>query len=373
MSEKHNPGERSGPPATEQRLRLLEVGEQLAKLGSWEWLPGEDALSWSDNHYRILGLEPGVLTPTPEFMLEHVHPLDRDRMARYLDMSRTVRDLPPIEYRILLEGHGIRYLRTTITQIEINDRGATRIVGVVQDITDERMAAQEIAAHVAVSSTLSEWEDFDSSADRLLRTLGEACEFALGVLWTPQDDALVPRARWTKPGLAVADFEDATFAASLSRGEGLPGRAWESMHPETVVDVTEDPWYLPREAARAAGLHSALAFPAVKATEVLAVLEFYSQHEDLSDRLGKTMSAIGYELGEFLSRRRGELQPPVLTPRQIEVLQLATEGQTVAQIAEALQIGPGTAKTHLENIYRKLGVSDRSAAVAYALRLGLIE
>jgi two-component system, NarL family, nitrate/nitrite response regulator NarL len=93
----------------------------------------------------------------------------------------------------------------------------------------------------------------------------------------------------------------------------------------------------------------------------------------VTDGLVQTMTAIGHELGEFWSRRRGQLAPPLLTPREIQVLELAALGQTVPQMAESLSISAATAKTHLENIYRKLQASDRSAAVARALRLGLID
>jgi DNA-binding CsgD family transcriptional regulator len=67
--------------------------------------------------------------------------------------------------------------------------------------------------------------------------------------------------------------------------------------------------------------------------------------------------------------------PPVasLTPREREVLQLATEGLTGPRIAKQLVVSPTTVKTHFTNLYEKLGVSDRAAAVAKGIRLGLID
>jgi two-component system nitrate/nitrite response regulator NarL len=54
------------------------------------------------------------------------------------------------------------------------------------------------------------------------------------------------------------------------------------------------------------------------------------------------------------------------------VLNLAAAGNTGPQIADALRLSPATVKTHFENIYEKLGVGDRAAAVAHALRIGLL-
>jgi DNA-binding NarL/FixJ family response regulator len=61
-----------------------------------------------------------------------------------------------------------------------------------------------------------------------------------------------------------------------------------------------------------------------------------------------------------------------VTPREIEVLELAAEGHGARQIAAELVISPATVRTHFEHIYTKLGVRDRAAAVAKAMRLGLI-
>jgi DNA-binding CsgD family transcriptional regulator len=65
--------------------------------------------------------------------------------------------------------------------------------------------------------------------------------------------------------------------------------------------------------------------------------------------------------------------PPSLTPRETEVLQLASHGLSSAEIAEQLAVSRTTIKTHFEHIYAKLASSDRAAAVAAAMRHGLIE
>jgi DNA-binding CsgD family transcriptional regulator len=56
----------------------------------------------------------------------------------------------------------------------------------------------------------------------------------------------------------------------------------------------------------------------------------------------------------------------VLTTRETEILELVAAGLTNAAIAERLWISPGTVKKHLDNIYAKLGVANRTAAVAWS-------
>jgi DNA-binding NarL/FixJ family response regulator len=62
----------------------------------------------------------------------------------------------------------------------------------------------------------------------------------------------------------------------------------------------------------------------------------------------------------------------VLTPREIEVLELLKLGLTNMQIGQELFISALTVKRHVENIIIKLGVSDRTQAVVRALEMGLL-
>ena len=80
--------------------------------------------------------------------------------------------------------------------------------------------------------------------------------------------------------------------------------------------------------------------------------------------------ALAEELSSAGSRDR---KAETLTARELEVLQLLAFGHTNKDIAEQLFISPDTVKTHLEHIFEKLGISDRTAAVAEALRRHLIE
>jgi two-component system, NarL family, response regulator DegU len=80
--------------------------------------------------------------------------------------------------------------------------------------------------------------------------------------------------------------------------------------------------------------------------------------------------ALAEELSQTKERNR---KAETLTAREVEVLQLLAFGHTNKDIAERLFISPDTVKTHLEHIFEKLGASDRTAAVAEALRRHLIE
>ncbi len=62
-----------------------------------------------------------------------------------------------------------------------------------------------------------------------------------------------------------------------------------------------------------------------------------------------------------------------LTAREMDVLQLIAEGRSAPAVGRALHLSTGTVKSHLTSVYEKLGVNDRAAAVAEAMRRGVLE
>jgi DNA-binding NarL/FixJ family response regulator len=79
-------------------------------------------------------------------------------------------------------------------------------------------------------------------------------------------------------------------------------------------------------------------------------------------------------LGRFAKRaREGSEVAAELTPRELQVLELLSEGLTMRQIATRLSISPRTVETHVGKLYRKLGVRTRVQAVSRAATLGLVE
>jgi two-component system nitrate/nitrite response regulator NarL len=72
-------------------------------------------------------------------------------------------------------------------------------------------------------------------------------------------------------------------------------------------------------------------------------------------------------------QRRNDSGTPTLSAREREVLVLIASGHTIPAMAKQLFLAPSTVKTHVQRLYEKLGVGDRGAAVAEAMRRGLLE
>ncbi len=72
-------------------------------------------------------------------------------------------------------------------------------------------------------------------------------------------------------------------------------------------------------------------------------------------------------------RARAHSDAPILSERERQILRLIADGKSVPDMAGELFLAPTTVKTHIRRMYEKLGVSDRGAAVAYAMRNHLLE
>jgi two-component system nitrate/nitrite response regulator NarL len=79
-------------------------------------------------------------------------------------------------------------------------------------------------------------------------------------------------------------------------------------------------------------------------------------------------AAVAHEI-----RRRSGDQDRLLSPREDEILRHTADGRSAPEIARQLHLGTTTVKTHLQRVYEKLGVSDRAAAVAEAMRRGILD
>ena len=90
---------------------------------------------------------------------------------------------------------------------------------------------------------------------------------------------------------------------------------------------------------------------------------------------GRTVIDSELQAGVFdqIRLRGADEDRPILTAREKEVLTLMAEGLSGPQIADRLIVALPTVKTHQARLYEKLGVSERAAAVAEAMRRGLLE
>jgi two-component system nitrate/nitrite response regulator NarL len=168
------------------------------------------------------------------------------------------------------------------------------------------------------------------------------------------------RIRALKPEVAVLDIRmpglDGTQVLAAMRQEGLDTEVLflsAFMEPELAYKTVASgaKGYLSKEASRA---------------EVCEAI--------VSIARGGTAFAAEAQAGlaAQIQERERSGGPPKLTEREQEVLALVSEGYSAPDIGKRIHLSTTTVKSHLHSLYEKLGVSDRAAAVAEAMRRGMI-
>src|SRR5262245_12181009 len=147
-----------------------------------------------------------------------------------------------------LDNHETVRLRKDGTRIDVSlsispmPDAAGRVTAssvIARDITARKRGERRLAAEHAVTRALAESASLEEAALKVLQTIGETLGCDLGVFWEVGVALEVLRcvALWHPPGLEVTEFEQHSRRIAFARGEGLPGRAWDSGQPAWAAEA----------------------------------------------------------------------------------------------------------------------------------------
>jgi PAS domain S-box-containing protein len=132
----------------EERVRAVEQvaeavagfneAQRVAHVGSWDWNIETNRVTWSDELFRIYGLEPQSQEVTYESYLERVHPDDRALARETVD--RALREGEPFVFdeRIVLPDGGVRWIQSRGRVVTDDTGRPVRMVGTGQDVTERK-------------------------------------------------------------------------------------------------------------------------------------------------------------------------------------------------------------------------------------------
>lgn len=120
--------------------QLLEA-QAIAHIGSWEWDLRSGELTWSDEMYRMYGVEPGKFDPTSDSVSALVHPDDLEMTIQRSQRSRETGKAFSYEFRILRPGGETVHVLARGKAVKNESGEVVKMIGTVQDITERK--AQE--------------------------------------------------------------------------------------------------------------------------------------------------------------------------------------------------------------------------------------
>ncbi|HEY9728072.1 MAG TPA: PAS domain S-box protein, partial [Chroococcales cyanobacterium] len=132
----------------------LATAQKIAHLGNWEFdvLTGE--ITWSEEKFRIFGLDPTRPEPTYAELIEKVHPDDRDRFQQVAEQSIVSGTSYELDYRIVRPNGEVRYVEGRGEAV-VNDAGQTiRLFGIAWDITERKETEETLRFSLATNRAL---------------------------------------------------------------------------------------------------------------------------------------------------------------------------------------------------------------------------
>jgi len=124
----------------EEREKQLQEAQAIAHVGSWEWDVSSNRVVWSNELYRIYGLDHGSFKASFEGFLERVHPQDRDHSRHVVEQALVDRRPFTFDHRVVRPDGTIRTVHARGEVLTNEDGRPARMVGTGQDVTEQRLA-----------------------------------------------------------------------------------------------------------------------------------------------------------------------------------------------------------------------------------------
>lgn len=274
---------------------------------------------------RVFGYESGELVGAKLTMLmpDYLRRVHEAGLARYVETGTRHIAWDGVELPGLHSSGRDITLEVSFGEFR-DERGRHYFTGVARDVTERKRAERYQATLHALTRVLAEAPTTEAAVAGILRTVCDGLGWEMGALWS-LDPASGLRCveTWHAPHVTFDAFEAATRKRVLVRGEGLPGRVWETRAPTWVRDVQVDDNFTRIAAARADEFHAAFAFPVPVRGEVVGVIEFFSREVREPDAdLLSVVVAVGGQIGQVMERKRAEDERARL---QAEVIRMQEE------------------------------------------------
>ncbi len=184
--------------ALAERERQLNDGEALAHVGSFNWDLATNVITWSDELFKIYGLEKQDARLAYDKYLTLQHPADREALEKLVREALDNGTPYLIDHRVIRPDGAVRWIRGQ-ARVVMGDLGPVRLVGAAQDITEQKLAADLLR----------------ESKERFRRLVEDAPEAIL-----------------------VVDLDTGKFVEVNREGERLLGRSRTELTESTYVEAS---------------------------------------------------------------------------------------------------------------------------------------
>ncbi len=287
----------------------LAQAQRIAQLGNWSLDPVSRIMTWSEETYRILGVQPSPASPQYDDLVGRVHEKDRAALEQTLKGATETGRECEIDHRISSGKGEIRWVHT-IAQPEQHDQ-KTLLYGTMRDITEGKLAAVRLQVEHGVAQLIAGATDPEEVMPQIIETVCAGLNWECGAYWGQDKEGALLRctSSWGESSPAIWEFLALTKKMSAPSGVDLPGRAWAKGGPLFVEDIGSELGFSRMQAALQAGLHGVLALPITSAGKTFGVIELFSAQAIRSEEaLIHLLHSLSAQIGQSFQRKLAEDQ-----------------------------------------------------------------
>ncbi len=310
----------------EQSLRQnetqLQHAQRIANLGSWDWDLLTNELEWSDEVYRIFGLNRAELMPTIESFVDAIHPDDRARVQAAIRASVEGPNGYNLEFRTL-RGKSVRFVHAQGEAARDAAGRPVHMMGTILDVTDAKTTEQRLTqANLALellsrgNEAVIRADDEGALLDRICRVAIEFARFNFAWVGYAEDDeakTLRPKAH---AGVVFPELYDTpiSWSSDSAFGKGPGGRAIREGCLVVVEDVATDPNTGPwRDSILERGIRGVVAIPLRDGQKTFGILCLYGADAmTLEDQERRVLSDLADNLAFGIVNLRAQAERKTL-------------------------------------------------------------
>ena len=151
--------------------KFLSEAEAIGHMGRWRWVTGNEHIEWSDEIYRIFGLNPTQFTPTLDNVNTYMHKRDVGRMMQAFQRAMIARTDYDIDFRVIRPNGEKRYVLCQGRCEMDSDGDVVALYGIMQDVTAVRLHEKDLkAAKEAAERAYAARTQFLANMSHELRT-----------------------------------------------------------------------------------------------------------------------------------------------------------------------------------------------------------
>jgi PAS domain S-box-containing protein len=284
--------------------------------------------------------------------------VSNERFERAIDIVKTEG-----EYRYTVDNMKDGRRRVTDSRvfgIKDNDGNLAGFVLMSTDITDRKEAETRLATQYTITRILVESAGLEETIFRILGAISFSMGWHYAEMWIVDkgSERLRFGGKWCESEGCFQAFDAVSKDMSFAKGEGLPGRVWESEQAAFIHNLTADNNFLRTEAAISDCLVCGFAFPIKSSNEILGVMSFFSKEVyELTDDIKEMFEAIGRQIGGFIERKHTEIEYKVAMQTVMDGFWITDKAGRFLEVNDAYCAMSGYSRSEL----LKMGIQDVEA------------